>query len=192
MSHLVPSSSVFGGFFWNDCGFGGFAGRPEDEVLADSAGAAGTGAVPRSVGFLCVCCDASTFFRPEVTPSPLLSAAKTLDMSPADAALGVAEGEGAAGAGGGPGGGGGGAGAEVEEDGADRFERYSERSAPWAFQTTPVVWCWTTYLRKSSSREVKERAHSMCFGFLCANQNILRRVCDGAHVSLNSLTTRFA
>lgn len=125
MSHLVPSSSVFGGFFWNEEGFGGFAGGPFELEDRDKAGA---GADPRSAGFLCVICEASTFLRPLVTEPPLLRSAKTLDMSPAAGAaafgVGVDCGAGAEGA---AGGGGGGAGAEGAAEGfgeaADRLAR---------------------------------------------------------------------
>lgn len=106
--HLLPSSSFLGGFFVRRLsGFGFFPGgapgellRPiEEELLLRS----GTTAPALKVGFLCVICEASTFFKPEVMADPLLRSANTALMSATGAFF-------AAGAGGRPGGGGGGGG----------------------------------------------------------------------------------
>lgn len=62
--HLLPSSSSsLGGFFASVAGFLPTAGGAFLEI-------SGTGAALRSSGFLCVICDGSTFFKPEVTAPP--------------------------------------------------------------------------------------------------------------------------
>ena len=128
MSHLLPSSSFFGCFllsvvdFEEACccckveallfcrilgGLGLISGpglrvrlMSVEEEAEGVLLLSGTTPVERREGFLCVICDASTFFRPEVTDSPRLSCSKTAPMSlpPAFVAGGA-----------GPGGGGGGA-----------------------------------------------------------------------------------
>jgi hypothetical protein len=107
--HLLPSSSFLGGFLARMLSGLGFL--PGGAGLLPRAAALPSGTVDpaRSDGFLCVISDLSTFRRPAVTASPLLSSEKTAPMPPA-----------AAGSaafctlilrtGGGPGGGGGGGG----------------------------------------------------------------------------------
>lgn len=108
MHHLLPSKTVFDGFFaftapGFDPGLGG-AGLPP-------ATAAAIGAADRSEGFLWVISLWSTLRRPPVMPSPLLSWPKTASIPPAAAAGAAAPepggGAGAAGAAGGAGGSGG-------------------------------------------------------------------------------------
>ncbi len=121
MSHLLPSNSFFGGAFgfsetslreeavefWRMLGGLGLISGPGLLLREMSLSEAeGTTLEVRRLGFLCVIWDLSTFLRPEVTDSPLLSWAKTAFMSVAPAwdPDGV-----------GPGGGGG---AELEKSGS--------------------------------------------------------------------------
>lgn len=107
MIHLLPSNSFFGGFFVRKLSGLGFlpGGAGEcplvDEVLSLRSG---TTEVDRNDGFLCVICDGSTFFNPDVTFSPFWRSANTAPMS-------VAAAFGFGGGGRPPGGGGGGGGA---------------------------------------------------------------------------------
>lgn len=112
ISHLLPSSSFFGGFLVRMLsGFGflpgmGLLARPRLDVLSLRVG---TVAPARNEGFLCVISSLLTFLRPLVTASPLLSSLKTASMP-----LGFAVAAGScwiSNIGGGPGGGGGGGGA---------------------------------------------------------------------------------
>jgi hypothetical protein len=72
MIHLFPSSSFLGGFLVRMLSGLGFVGG-EDLVELWLLLLIGTGAAALKEGFLCVCCEGSTFLRPEVTASPLLS-----------------------------------------------------------------------------------------------------------------------
>lgn len=69
MIHLLPSSrSTFGVFFcMDDCGF---------DLRGGGTFLSGTTLLDRRSGFLWVIWDESTFFRPDVTDPPLLSAAR--------------------------------------------------------------------------------------------------------------------
>jgi hypothetical protein len=85
--HLLPSSSFLGGFFvLSVSGFGfllggaGLVPRPLPR-LDELSLRCGTVELVRSEGFLCVICEASTFFNPDVTDSPLFKSAKTAPMS---------------------------------------------------------------------------------------------------------------
>jgi len=114
MIHLFPSSSRLGGFFVRRLsGLGFFPGAglvpralPLPGLKLDELSLrCGTVAPALRLGFLCVICEASTFFNPAVTPSPLFKSANTAPMS---AGLPFAAGIGGRlpGGGGGPGGGG--------------------------------------------------------------------------------------
>lgn len=110
MSHLLPSSSVLGGFLAGAApGLGGLTGGL-GALPPEAVGAAAS----LKLGFLCVFWESSTFFNPVVTEPPLLSCAKTASMPPpplpleAGAAapdLGAAGADGAGGAGAGGAGG---------------------------------------------------------------------------------------
>lgn len=110
--HLLPSSSSsLGGFLTNVAGF-----------LPTAGGAffwpSGTAPVPRSSGFLCVICEGSTFFNPEVTEPPRFkSASKAACPPPAPPVEGL--GGDWKSAGGGGGGGGGPPGAAGADEGVD-------------------------------------------------------------------------
>jgi hypothetical protein len=85
-THLFPSSSS---------NFAGFLAAPDPKTgLALTAGASFLSETTLEVlnsGFLCVICDGSTFFNPEVTAPPLLRAASRA-APPAGAAVdGVAD-----------------------------------------------------------------------------------------------------
>ena len=75
--HLLPSSSsVRAGFF------GAFVDADNAPGFALTAGGGFLSDAPSvclRAGFLCVICDASTFFKPEVTAPPLLRAVKRAD-----------------------------------------------------------------------------------------------------------------
>lgn len=121
MHHLLPSKTVFDGFFaftapGFDPGLGG-AGLPP-------ATAAAIGAADRSEGFLWVISLWSTLRRPPVMPSPLLSWPKTASIPPA-AAAGAAAPEPGGGGGGGAGaaGGAGGSGGALDNDEAPGAEK---------------------------------------------------------------------
>jgi hypothetical protein len=158
MIHLLPSNSFRGGFFVRKLSGLGFlpggAGellRPiEEELLLRS----GTTAPARNVGFLCVICEASTFFSPEVMPSPRCRSAKTAPMSAAGAffaEVGGRPGGGGGGGGGGPpaaGAGSGGAGGTADftpDSSAATWRNASAASTPWGFHWTPLGWCCLTY-----------------------------------------------
>lgn len=98
MSHLLPSSSFWGcgvglleseadaGFccweevlFWRMLGGLGLTSGPGLRLRLLSLGTVLLSA--RREGFLCVICDLSTFFSPDVTDSPRLSCSKTAPMS---------------------------------------------------------------------------------------------------------------
>lgn len=142
--HLLPSSSVFGGFLTKLAGFFGMVGRPSLPPSAPASPAEGDATVPpaRSAGFLCVISLLSTLRRPPVTLPPWFRSANTADISPAAAFAFGALGKlpGAAGAGGAPGAGGaggpgGGGGAEgaacwVEEGAELADARYVATSLP--------------------------------------------------------------
>ncbi len=156
--HLFPSSSFRGGFFVRILSGFGFVGgvglllRPM--LLELSLLCGGTGACVRRDGFLCVIWLGSTFFRPDVTDSPLFNSSNTAPMSGA-----FVPPLGGGGGGGGPpalskvgrGGGGGGGGPPLAGGGAGEpfveFESpdLTSRSAcaasvPWLFQVTPFGW----------------------------------------------------
>ena len=110
ISHLLPSSAFFGCFFgsaeavaafcWDALlfwrmlgGLGLISGtglreREMSEVEeAVEADLSGTVEVARREGFLCVICDLSTFFNPEVTDMPRLSCSNMAPISePSDVA----------------------------------------------------------------------------------------------------------
>ena len=108
MVHLLPSSSFFGGFLTRMLSGLGFLLGVGLLPRTDPS-FSGTVEFARKDGFLCVISDLSTFLRPLVTASPLLSSEKTAPKPPPSCA-------GAAlvsliwRTGGGPGGGGGGGG----------------------------------------------------------------------------------
>ena len=118
--HLFPSNSFFGGFFVRKLsGFGFLPGAglvprpplplpapPLTPKLDELSLRCGTVELCRRLGFLCVICEASTFFNPAVTPSPLFRSANTAPISAG--CFDFAEGTGGRlpGGGGGPGGGG--------------------------------------------------------------------------------------
>ena len=81
MNHLLPTSSLRGGFLvrmLSGLAFvGGGIDLPELLLLLRWTG----GACARSVGFLCVCIEGSTFFRPVVIPSPRLIWLNTAPIS---------------------------------------------------------------------------------------------------------------
>ena len=149
MYHLFPSSSVFGGFFVRILsGFGFLPGAVLLELVLSLR--VGTGAVERSVGFLCVCIDGSTFFKPDVTPEPLFRSAKTAPIS--DPLAGALLESPLYGGGGGPGGGGGGAPPAEAAGGAppEPFPEFGSRracsaSTPCGFHCKPFEWCSLTY-----------------------------------------------
>ena len=82
--HLLPSSSFFGGFLVRMLsGFGFLPGGAGDFPLIESElpFRSGTLLCERSDGFLCVICDASTFFKDLVMASPWFNWSKTAPMS---------------------------------------------------------------------------------------------------------------
>ena len=86
MIHLLPSSSLRGGFFVRILsGFGRFPGIGDlpcaDSEDCESDRVGGAELFARSEGFLCVCNEGSTFRRPEVTASPFESWSKTAPIS---------------------------------------------------------------------------------------------------------------
>jgi len=103
--HLLPSSnSNLGGFFAKTAGFLPTAG-------GDFFSESGTIDELRNSGFLWVCWEGSTFFKPEVTDPPRLSSARRAPGPPPPAAFGV-DCDAAAG-------GGGAAGAEEDDEGTE-------------------------------------------------------------------------
>lgn len=158
-SHLVPSSSVLGGFFETALG-----ARTRAAGLAGTAGTfledeSGTVLPARNDGFLCVICEGSTLRSPEVTAPPLFKSARRAAAGDGPDAAGV----GASVAGGGGGGGGGGppadgAGAALVP--ADGMELGA--AGPFGFHVTPVVCHCLTYFCNASSRTVVERAQATC------------------------------
>ena len=86
MIHLLPSSSFRGGFFVRMLsGFGLLPGTGDlprlERLPCDSDRERGTAELARREGFLCVCCEGSTFRRLAVTDSPLESSSKMAPMS---------------------------------------------------------------------------------------------------------------
>ena len=154
INHLLPSSSFFPSFRDGT--------PPLVRMLSGLGFVSGLGllllsetALPvRREGFLCVISLRSTFRRPEVTDSPLLSCSKTAPMSPEAALFGLTPGgdgkesrlgSGGGGGGGGgppaaPGGGGAGGGAPLTAgDGASDCFRASDNSTPLLFQVKPAA-----------------------------------------------------
>jgi hypothetical protein len=106
--HLLPSNSFLDGFFIRMLSGLGFL--PGAGLLPRADGPSETVELVRREGFLCVISDLSTFLRPEVTDSPLLSSEKTAPKPPAAGAGAGADSVLISRTGGGPGGGGGGGG----------------------------------------------------------------------------------
>ena len=170
ISHLLPSSSFFGSFFGSlRCealllcrmlgGLGLISGpglrerlMSVEEAEADVASFSGTVLPARREGFLCVICELSTFFSPEVTDSPLFSCSKTEPMSPGppfcvDTLVELDDGVCALSKFGSGGGGGGGATAPDEGvaplvvgDESNSASRYARTASmvPLLFQVTPL------------------------------------------------------
>eukprot|EP01136_Pigoraptor_vietnamica_P005910 Opistho-1_new@38190 len=176
IAHRLPSSSSRrGGIFLAAAAAGA------DVFGLPSSSFAFTTDDARRAGFLCVISLLSTFLRPDVTPSPLLSALNTSERPPPPALGADAAGDAAsaaarsASAEGAPAGGGGGppaAGALAAGADAETVDA----STPFLFQATPVVWNFFTYAESSLSVSPKARTSSTCF----------------LSVSLKSLMTRFA
>ena len=83
MIHLLPSSSIRGGFLVRILsGLGRLPGTGDLPPLdCESERVGGTAAPARREGFLCVCCEGSTLRRPAVTASPFESWSNTAPMS---------------------------------------------------------------------------------------------------------------
>lgn len=153
MIHLLPSNSILGGFFvLKLSGFAFFGGAGDTPRVDDELSLrVGTVDVVRSEGFLCVICEASTFFKPLVTPSPLFKSANIAPRSaPPDLGIGGRPPGGGGGGGGGPplaaGGRGGGRGAEEVALLPDlRSFIACMASTPLAFHWTPRAWCCLIY-----------------------------------------------
>jgi len=123
-THLVPSKANLGGLVTAVL-------APAAPALGAAAGAAVAGTTDDLFGLFFDFISLVTFFKPEVTPSPLDRAAKTLFISP-PAGL-PDDGAGA------PVGAGGGGGPEGAE-GAEEVEAVAEpASPPLGFHETPVV-----------------------------------------------------
>jgi hypothetical protein len=78
---LLRSSTILGGFFVRMLSGLGFVCGGIDLTDAPLLLRSGTGADPRSAGFLCVISDWSTFLSPDVMVSPRLSWSKTAPIS---------------------------------------------------------------------------------------------------------------
>lgn len=154
ITHLLPSSSIFGGFFVRMLsGLGFLPGAGLFPRTAESP----EPAAALSEGFLCVISDLSTLRSPLVTESPLFSSLKTAPRPPPAAGAGAVcsliwstgGGPGGGGGGGAPpvAGGGGGAAALLVEEDIDLATSAAE--GPLGFQGMPLGKYCLTYSERS-------------------------------------------